>query len=596
MKSKQTRSILAAAALASVPALIALTASPAPAQHRVGDDGHALDANNRIGSGGYNRGRDVPYRVSGNQIVTGNVTGGREFRGPVGYTDPQAFRGPTAGNPSDRFVRDSSGSPTSFAPEVDLTRPMPYYGSSRAVAPPPGFTREGFSGGYVPAPEVTHRAIGDERLGVVTSVPPANIAPMPGELLLPGPVDPTTQSPTFLSASPLYGVRRFNVESPSDRYFLSNYTNAGAARGANVLDERTIRKYRDELNSSLVPQPGQNQSGDQAQGQQPQGQPRQGTDSAQPQPLNSGQRLDAPQAPGDQRLAGQFTNPNYAGNPADTGQGQRNRLLVPPEQQSTQYAELHRRLERTNQDRQLNDAEANRQFQELRRAQQGKDQDNAAGENPYMQRPQAPQAQQPAPVVGDQGESPKPAERPAQHPAPLAIDSLAKGVEAQGLSNLLKQAESLMAEGKFAAALDQYDAAQQVAPNNPMILLGRANAELGAGFYSRAEAHIREAILTDPAILVGQYDLKKFIGNDRLQKVVSELKEIARTEQSQTTPVFLLSWIAYNTGNARQAAGYLDLAEKRMGRPDAIYRVMREVWQLPAASAEPEAATNPANK
>ena len=37
-----------------------------------------------------------------------------------------------------------------------------------------------------------------------------------------------------------------------------------------------------------------------------------------------------------------------------------------------------------------------------------------------------------------------------------------------------------MKQGKFTAALEQYDLCEQLDPNNPFVLLGRANAELGA--------------------------------------------------------------------------------------------------------------------
>src|SRR6476659_4159901 len=76
----------------------AALAAPASAQYRQ-DNGRALDANTRAGSGGQNddgrTGRGS--LVTGNPIVTGNVTAGRQFRGPVGYSDPSEFRGPTAG-------------------------------------------------------------------------------------------------------------------------------------------------------------------------------------------------------------------------------------------------------------------------------------------------------------------------------------------------------------------------------------------------------------------------------------------------------------------------------------------------------------------
>src|SRR3954447_23422020 len=87
------RKLMAAAVL--VAGSILSTALPASAQYRR-QDGNALDANRRLGSNGTNdeAGDRGGSRVTGNQIVTGNVTGGREFRGPVGYRDPSEFRGP----------------------------------------------------------------------------------------------------------------------------------------------------------------------------------------------------------------------------------------------------------------------------------------------------------------------------------------------------------------------------------------------------------------------------------------------------------------------------------------------------------------------
>src|SRR5437667_6598995 len=87
------RSILAAA----VAATLGLS-TLASAQYRV-NPGHTNDANNRVGSGGnnpYDSDQRVGNQVSGNDIVTGNVTGGKQFRGQVPYTDPRAFRGQTS--------------------------------------------------------------------------------------------------------------------------------------------------------------------------------------------------------------------------------------------------------------------------------------------------------------------------------------------------------------------------------------------------------------------------------------------------------------------------------------------------------------------
>ena len=93
----------------------------------------------------------------------------------------------------------------------------------------------------------------------------------------------------------------------------------------------------------------------------------------------------------------------------------------------------------------------------------------------------------------------------------MKISSLAQGVNAPGLASLLKDAETQMKAGKFTSALDKYDDAEQVAPNNPLILMGRADALLGQSYYARAEQNLRKAFTQDQALLLGQYDLRSFL-------------------------------------------------------------------------------------
>src|SRR5256885_10205556 len=99
-------SIIRKIALAALASLISVILAPAAfGQGRI-NNGNALDANNRIGSGGYNTGgnqnRGAYAGYSANDVVYGNVTGAKYFRGPVPYRDPGAFTGPTIGNEVDR--------------------------------------------------------------------------------------------------------------------------------------------------------------------------------------------------------------------------------------------------------------------------------------------------------------------------------------------------------------------------------------------------------------------------------------------------------------------------------------------------------------
>src|SRR5687768_13535509 len=106
-RKKNLAQVLAAAIALALP-------SAALAQGQI-DAGRSNDASNRVGSGGRNNpgfgttyGQQNYIINNGNRIVTGNVSMGREFRGNVGYSDPTAFRGRTAGIVSDNFARNSA--------------------------------------------------------------------------------------------------------------------------------------------------------------------------------------------------------------------------------------------------------------------------------------------------------------------------------------------------------------------------------------------------------------------------------------------------------------------------------------------------------
>ena len=150
-----------------------------------------------------------------------------------------------------------------------------------------------------------------------------------------------------------------------------------------------------------------------------------------------------------------------------------------------------------------------------------------------------------------------------------------------------------MKEGKFGPALDQYQAAAQLAPNNSMVLLGQANAELAIGFYRKAEQHIRFALRNDPVLMMAQFDLKGMLGEEKLNAVVKDLKDIAFKQDRDEGVAVLLAYIAYNTGNEPGASVYLDLAQKRSAGRDDFPRILRQHWDLPAAAGP---ATQPAGK
>ncbi len=69
-----------AAWLAAALGVLALVAATAQGQYQI-QQGQILDANKRLGSGGFNQPRSYLQFDRSNQIISGNVAGGQSFRG-----------------------------------------------------------------------------------------------------------------------------------------------------------------------------------------------------------------------------------------------------------------------------------------------------------------------------------------------------------------------------------------------------------------------------------------------------------------------------------------------------------------------------------
>ena len=597
--------IVAAGLLASAGAVSAQTRR---------DDGRALDANSRVGSERSNDPSSTPNpyapNVTGNQIVTGNVTAGRQFRAPVPYSEPGGFSGiRTSSTAMDRFVRQSAGTPTRYGNEVDLSRPQAFYGSGRATPPPVGYLpTAGASGGYVG----TGATAANPNVGMTRSYSSAfDPTFRASEFIMSTQAGPNQDS--VLSASPLYGVRVWRPgESPND-FLAGDRQGQGQRNGMSERGDRfradpnSIQRMREELNRTG--QGNDNDGGLNDQGGYGQSPGASGLQRPLNQSLNQAPEGGRGQQAAPGNVSADALNATVGTGAIQssvaTGQSIQRRLVVAPEKQTPQLAKLRRAYERQQHGANATDVEAARQFNRELLAQRSRttkapDQPGQGAQVPPGGRegtvappaqreikvPNAPD-QPPASPPGDAPAAPDAAAAPAQAPdaQPEKIGSIAEGVQAKGLHDVLTSAEGLMREKKFSAALQQYDVAQQVAPDNALITMGRANAELAASYYRRAEISLRDAVGRAPEVVVGQFDLKSLIGEDRLQILVRDLKELAGNDPKQARPTILLAYIAYNTGNEQQAGEYLSDAEQRAGADDELLKAWRRNWKLPAAAA-----------
>jgi tetratricopeptide (TPR) repeat protein len=631
MNSKRAYLVLIAA-VAGAPFL----ATPASAQIRVDTAGHALDANPQIGSGGYNSPNpNVPlWTQYQNALATNNDAGAYGFRGRsfngvnmgVGYTDPFAFRGLLAGQGVDQFISASTGVPTMADPTASsgnyAAPPNPsglYYGSSNHVNAPPGFQPSPDQLGYVPQ-QTQVQSSQDSRLGTIDYSGSGQVIPKPYEMILPGPVDPTanpaTQAQQMLAANPIFGVVNWSMTpvgqqtggqtgSQTASIFGQTPLQQGIApQVAQGLTVEQVRDLRQQLNNDRL-NVSPNQTNSQNGGAKP------------PSPTSAG----IANSSSDQSLSAlnsgssQLNGANLSPAPGGFATGQSTRQypdinLPPPSQQSAQYAKLRQSIQEYNSTHWMTDEQANQKFQQILRL---REQASVAAENggdvltgsgtsgeanpPGVPSPEQPVSPIPGPFIGtgtakedhavrpglntvpDMGVGSGMAVPPASA-APVPIEDFAKDIPAKGLADLIAGGDVYMKKGQYDKAITAYNQAIDVVPNNPLILVARAIAELGGGYYSQAYADLHVAISEDPAVLMGQYDLQKQIGEPRVKAIIGELKDIATSSKDNTLHSFLLTFCYYNSNHVGQAADWLQITDRRGGGQDPAIVQMKKYWNF----------------
>lgn len=592
------RTAVAAVALAALPAA-------AFAQQRI-DNRANNQANPQIGSGGYNdRGINNSYRNNVNDIIYGNVTAGREFRA-TSSGDPRAFRGETAGTSVDRFVRNSSAVSTSGQTSFNANVVRGFYGDSRGVNPGPGstFVRDLGGSGFVQAPATSaiQNSINqtDSRLGapIDVRIAPSLIGSGTGPGLLSGEALATPDAFRSVDSAALTNP----MSSLGQQAVVSDYTqyNRIAAAGLSV-DQ--LRQFRAGVQTDASTNAAGTDTGNAAAPGTP-GVGDPGTGAVNPA-LNPGLN------------SGVDASPNTGAGRQLTGAdaARRNRQLTELQQRLQSYeSDTQRRIREA---REASNA-LNQQVQAAKTPGQTNPGDKPDGDNnkggggaapgtPDAQPNNASPGANPAnpvtpnpnpggvganvPNVGPAGPGgmgtgpiiqPNPNAQPAQRPAPMVITSFSTGVTNRGLAEILGRAETAMKEGKFSNAMNQFDAAEQVDPGNGLILIGRANAELGATFYRRAERSLRDAFAADKSLLMARYDLTAMMPRERIEFVANDLRELAKKDPQSATPMFLLAYLFYSIGDADRAAAHLAEAERR-SPGDPVFKLVREHWNLPAA-------------
>lgn len=545
MRTKATLAILT----------LALSAGTAHAQNALGD-GHALDGNLQIGSGGRNTvTNDFASEVARrNAIVTGNAAGGRSFRGEVGYVGLTDFRAETGEELIFDFNRDSlySGLATSGIRGIQALQfqyastTSGLYDPSIAIAARPGSGRSAFqtiNSTYSPsAPDMFNDLVGSLRS---TSNYEAKLATRPEVLNIYQ--DERSGVTTVLSASPLIGLQPLRLSNP--------------------LLAGPVGQDRTQTTPASPGTPGTP------------GSPDLGTDIDPQSPtglrleaLNQARKVDGRTSP-HLRLLNQLNALNLR-IPPTTANGEIEPSPIEPEdpqatpgEQTNQPTPIERALQDLTKaldpTSPLDLDDPNRQLllDALRRS--NVDVDSLLG-------PQANPEDTGGGGVDEDGEA-----------APTG-----PGIQLQELfREHMSAGEELLAKGQWFLAEERFAAALAVVPGDAMASAGQLWAQIGAGLFRSASLNLRALLRAYPELVSVRFAQSLRPGGEREQTIRERLRTVgARQGEPGASAGLMLAYMGHQTGRRSDIEEGFALIEGALAdttspaQPDPIYDFLRAVW------------------
>jgi hypothetical protein len=599
--------------LASI-AAATFVASPAhevSAQDALGG-GNALDQNPRIGSGGHNTGQPLNPYAGRNRIITGEVLGGREFRGRVGYGAPNDFRGAVGSNDIYRFQRDSAWSSPSALSLGTTTYDQLRFGQGLGTFALPRPT-EGASPtavGLQPAGSFAQEAQSRWQFDNVTlsalsaAAQQRQIAPSTLRTAL------TQEGQAFaITSSSLRGLTLEQYDQELRDLGLTPYDELRAREELDLMPEVPAMPPNIKAPRGVVPDPGEQEK-------------EQEKDAA-------------AEATDGRRRAGTIFETRFDDLRSDTRAAdtiaRSNRVEGTPE---SEYAAILQRMvdryalsndDRITQMQPALEAELKREYDRLREELAGRARpqkiDPATGlpvrEEPLTGAPSSSSipgttgssADPGGPGTPDPRDLPERSDRPDEDTPPTTRDPLSGELitppkdeeddatkpfdlsklgpilqhgqklerlssEEQGRFNeLMTDAEDRLRKGEFMAAEQRFQRALRFTPNHPLAMAGAVNAQIGAEYYLAAALTLRMLFTDHPEMIDTTYD-ESLLPRERLDVAVMGVRQRLESPADREAYAFLLAYLGRQLGDRAIMQEGID----GMAQDDPLTGLLRTVW------------------
>lgn len=532
--------------------------------------GTSLDRNLQRGSGGINSPVGQPNFSSRNLLVTGNVAGGRGFRGSVGYTAANDFRSAAGSDAIFRFQAESALSSTYFLnlrsiDRLSLAQDFGTYEFRRASTP------DATGGSSASNQRVRLDRAAATMASTRTFELDAEAAPFARG------VDNANRPVDFV-ASPVQGLRKRRPDDPID------------ATGLSTFERARVRQ-------------------DVAAGRLDEDDPTRGFQS----PIVDVRKDERRDASKDGSKGGTKDGTKGSSARVDT------RVTDPVGAQRSSYDQIVKRIvERYGSDPNVHiDAEsdavarAKADIKKVRDALGGRiddEDDSNPLVDPITKLPKRP-APRTTPSDGgtkdDSSKGDKEAERQrkvdeARTAVSAAAERLRHGTTVRDLTpgerarvdELVKDGQSRLAEGDFFRAERCFTQALELNPDNPLLYAGLAHSQIGAGLHLSAALTLRTLFSNNPEMIDTRYERGLLPNETRLRLAIETLRTRVTSGQDADGYGLALAYIGHQLDDKDLVREGL-AAVKGTIENDLMRELLGQLWLDEKPAAAPGAPTDP---
>lgn len=544
--------------------------------------GRGLERDLRVGGTGNYRPSsfeaEVAYR---NAVVTGNATGGKSFRGDVGYRAADEFRGSLGSDDTFAFRRDSVSSGM-FGRGLRGTESVQFQysyatGNNKVMSRMDGSASSDapLSGKAKPAENKNASAdMGTMRSTSAYATARALTPQVVGVRRTPIGLEQTT-------ASNLMGVRTYMLpteapptRSPSSLTSSASLPSAAAPAGAERIDNSFKTSYS-ELVERLSARP-------LAPGTKPEdatsedGKPTDALPKNTDTPTGTDSNLTTP-APGDANKPPAGTATPGTTTPGGTTPGSATPSGTATPDATPVAPEWRRRID-TLRDGWMKNREAPPVLED-----QAGEVDPRTGKVPKYRIAQI---------------DPEVAELIRSSGGVVSAFAVGSPGTSEAFADHLRAGQELLAAERFFDAEERFARALSYRPGETTAQVGRAHAQIGAGLLLSAAINLHTLFLENPEMIAVRYSGGTFPPAERLGQVVGNLrKDIAKTAKlkldAPQDAAFMLAYIGYQTDDRAMIREGLDLLTAPQNQADAeLTAFLEKVW-LAEGPLAPTFSPNP---